>query len=136
MTIVPQYNDLIAGFDSTPMRDVIDWNHYYTQIGGSLFPQRLVLVVDEFDVLAREVAESFLRTLRKIYTMRNASTNPVFYSVVLFSIRDVADVVQTGSPFNIAYKIQLQTFSPGQVTELLAQHTAETGRAFANQVVD
>ena len=132
----PRHADLMAHLGSPPaMRDVVDWSNHYTRVGELLFPQRLVLIVDEFDVLPRKVAENFLHTLRKIYIMRDASTNPIFHSVALFSIRDVADVVQTGSPFNIAYKMRLQTFTPEQIEELLAQHATETRQPFADEAV-
>jgi hypothetical protein len=68
--------------------------------------------------------------------MRSPVRPPVFHSVALFSIRDVADVVQTGSPFNIAYKMRLQNFTLEQVEELLAQHAEDTGQAFANEIIE
>jgi AAA+ ATPase superfamily predicted ATPase len=129
-------SELEAYLGAQPPHNLLDFSAYYGDVSTLLLPQQLVLVIDEFDVLPREIAERFLRSLRKIYTMRSPTRPPVFHSVALFSIRDVADVVQTGSPFNIAYKIQLQTFTPEQVAELLAQHTAETGQAFAHEVVE
>ena len=98
----------------------------------------LVLLIDEIDALVGDTLISVLRQLRANYDRR-----PRFFpqSVVLCGVRDVRDyqiyssreggTVKGGSAFNIRAKsLRLGDFSEGDVSELLAQHTAERGQIF------
>ena len=99
----------------------------------------LVLLLDEIDALVGDTLISVLRQLRARYDMRPGGFPQ---SVILCGVRDVRDYqiyssreganVQGGSAFNIkAESLRLGDFSPDEVRELLAQHTAERGQAFA-----
>ncbi|WP_226931153.1 MULTISPECIES: ATP-binding protein [Parafrankia] len=101
-------------------------------------PRPLVLFFDEIDALQGRTLISFLSQLRDGY--RGRPTNfPI--SVALCGLRDVRDYkaasggdpsrLGTASPFNIKVKsLRLGNFTAGEVRELYAQHTADTGQVF------
>lgn len=83
----------------------------------------VVLFLDEIDSLRDEVLLSVLRQLRSGYSGRPAGFPQ---SLALIGLRDVRD-----SSFNIKVEsLVLRNFNAGEVAELYAQHTAETGQVF------
>ncbi len=101
-------------------------------------PRPLVLLLDEADALPGEVLISVLRQLRDGYTSRPA---PFPQSLCLVGMRDVRDYrikvrddsnsLGTSSPFNIKDEsLTLRCFTAEEVSELLEQHTEETGQIF------
>ena len=106
-------------------------------------PRPLVLLIDEIDALVGDTLLSVLRQLRAGYDQRPAGFPQ---SVVLCGVRDVRDyrihsnaekaVIAGGSAFNVKAKsLRLGDFSEEDVRSLLAQHTEETGQAFAPDAV-
>ncbi|SBW22707.1 AAA ATPase [Candidatus Protofrankia californiensis] len=107
-------------------------------------PRPLVLFFDEIDALRGQSLISVLRQLRAGFTQRPA----VFpASVALCGLRDVRDYkaaaggdpsrLGTASLFNIKLEsLRLGDFTPDEVGELYAQHTAETGQEFTPEAVD
>ena len=107
-------------------------------------PKPLVLLLDEIDTLVGDTLLSVLRQLRAGYDRRPSGFPQ---SVVLCGLRDVADyrihspsgkpALTGGSPFNIKAKsFRLGDFSRDETLALLAQHTEETGQAFAPAALD
>ena len=107
-------------------------------------PRPLVLLIDEIDALVGDTLLAVLRQLRTGYVDRPARYPQ---SIVLCGVRDVRDyrihstaenrMVLGGSAFNIKAKsLRLGDFSEQDVRALLAQHTAATGQAFAEEAVD
>jgi type II secretory pathway predicted ATPase ExeA len=103
----------------------------------------LVLLLDEVDSLPGPVLISVLRQLRDGYCSRPA---PFPQTVVLVGMRDVRDyradvrpdqaTLGTSSPFNVkSDSLTLPSFTEAEVTELLGQHTAETGQVFTDEAV-
>jgi hypothetical protein len=101
-------------------------------------PLPVVLFLDEIDSLRDETLLSVLRQLRSGYRNRPAHFPQ---SVVLIGLRDVRDYrihsdaeedrLGTSSPFNIKVEsLTLRNFNAGEVSELYAQHTADTGQDF------
>ena len=105
----------------------------------------LVVFFDEADCLFGNVLISFLRQLRDGYV--NRDTIPFPTSIALIGMLDVRDykaqIRPDGeslgqiSPFNIISKdMLLRNFTAEEVAALYAQHTEETGQAFAPGVLD
>jgi hypothetical protein len=100
-------------------------------------PRPLVVFLDEIDALRDEALVSVLRQLRDGYRNR-PSRFPA--SLALIGLRDVRDYkvasggqahLGTASPFNIKVRsLTLRDFTPEEVAELYAQHTADTGQHF------
>lgn len=104
-------------------------------------PRPLVLLVDEIDSLVGDTLVSVLRQLRAGYSHRPERFPQ---ALVLCGVRDVRDyrikssshseIITGGSAFNIkAASLRLGDFSAQEVTELLMQHTDETGQAFTDE---
>ena len=102
-------------------------------------PRPLVLLIDEIDTLVGDTLLSVLRQLRAGYDQRPGGFP---HSVILCGVRDVRDyrvhstarnaLVLGGSAFNIkSASLRLGDFTAAETRALLAQHTAETGQAFA-----
>jgi hypothetical protein len=88
---------------------------------------------------------SFLRQLRDGHNNRNFS--PFAHSVALVGMRNIRDykakirpdsqTLGSASPFNIVTEIlTLTNFTKEEVSELYAQHAAETGQKFNDETVD
>ncbi|MBM4319959.1 MAG: ATP-binding protein [Deltaproteobacteria bacterium] len=108
-------------------------------------PRPVVLFLDEIDALLDETLIAMLRQLRDGFSRR---PHAFPQSVALIGLRDVRDykvcsairpeavTLGTASPFNIkSDSLTLSTFTAGEVAELLAQHTAETGQPFTTEAV-
>ena len=104
----------------------------------------LILFIDEIDALLDDVLIAVLRQLRDGYQARPAGFPS---SVALVGLRDVRDYkaklrpenvsLGTASPFNVKSKsIFMGNFTYEEVTELLTQHTEETGQIFSKEVID
>ncbi|MDQ1352015.1 MAG: hypothetical protein QG657_2321 [Acidobacteriota bacterium] len=114
----------------------------YLRIWAKSQTKPIVLFIDEIDSLLDDVLISILRQLRDGYQSR-----PKYFpsSVALIGLRDVREYkakiregaasLGTASPFNVkAESLLLKNFSREEVSELLEQHTAETGQVFTNEV--
>ena len=104
----------------------------------------LVLLIDEIDTLVGDTLLSVLRQLRTGYPRRPGGFP---HSVILCGVRDVRDyrihstaqnaLVLGGSAFNIKSKsLRLGDFTETETRALLAQHTEETGQAFAPEALE
>lgn len=107
-------------------------------------PRPLVLFFDEIDALYDEVLISVLRQLRGGYPERPQGFPQ---SVALVGLRDVRDykirirpdrsTLGTASPFNIKVEsVTLSNFTAEEVSDLLGQHTADTGQAFTAEALE
>lgn len=106
-------------------------------------PLPLVLFIDEIDALRGQSLVSVLSQLRAGYG-RRPRTFPA--SVILCGLRDVRDYkaaaggdpsrLGTASPFNIKLEsLRIGDFTPDEVAELYAQHTADTGQEFTPEAL-
>ena len=106
-------------------------------------PRPIVLLFDEIDAMRDSSVITVLRQLRAGFPNRPAEFPA---SVVLCGLRDVRDYkaasggdperLGTASPFNIKLKsLRLGDFTPDEVRELYAQHTADTGQVFTEEAI-
>jgi len=106
-------------------------------------PRPLVLIFDEIDALRGQSLMSVLRQLRAGYAERPSAFPS---SVILCGLRDVRDYkaasggdpgrLGTSSPFNIKLEsLRVGDFTPEELRELYAQHTADTGQAFTEEAL-
>ena len=105
----------------------------------------VVVFFDEADCLVGNVLISFLRQLRDGYVNRKMIPTPKSVALVgMLDVRDYkAQIRPDGeslgqiSPFNIiAEDMLIPNFVESDIRTLYAQHTAETGQAFADGVVE
>lgn len=115
-------------------------------------PRPVTLFLDEIDTLAGKTLLSVLQQLRSGYRSR---PDHFPQAMALIGLRDIRDyrlrdprdggdlepgdpaVLGTASPFNIKVEsLTLRNFTAEEVGVLYAQHTADTGQAFAPEAVD
>jgi AAA domain len=106
-------------------------------------PRPLVLFFDEIDALEGSSLKSVLRQLRAGFDERPGAAP---WSVVLCGMRDVRDYkgasgggpvrLGSSSPFNIKEtSLRLGNFEEVELRELYAEHTSDTGQAFAEEAL-
>jgi hypothetical protein len=107
-------------------------------------PRPLVVFLDEIDALHDATLVAVLRQLRSGFVSR---PHGFPWSLLLCGVRDVRDYrLKSGgvgdvrphgaSPFNIKDEsLTLRNFTEGEVTELLQQHTTDTGQVFMPEVL-
>jgi len=106
-------------------------------------PKPLIVLFDEVDVLEGAAMVAFLRQLRDGFAGRAAGKFPI--SIALVGMRDLRDYlmhskggipVNPGSPFNIKEdSITIGNFTKADIAALTAQHTLDTGQAFATDAL-
>lgn len=107
-------------------------------------PKPLVLFMDEVDALIGDSLLSVLRQLRSGYNIRPKSFP---HALAIIGLRDLRDYrifsdreqrfVIGGSAFNIKdQSLTVKYFTPEQIDELLAQHTAATGQVFQTAALE
>ncbi len=128
--------DLFAHFlANTTLTDAFSMKEFFGELSRFLPNQRVVVVIDEFDGIPREVVSDFLHTLRRIYL---SDRNRCPYSVSIVGVKNITQLNYNASisPFNIQDELKLLNFTLEQVQELLGQYTEEVGQAFAPEVVE
>ena len=97
--------------------------------------QRVVLLIDEFDGILRDVLKGFLHSLRHIY-VAGKPRSP--HSVGIVGVKNIRQLNYDDSisPFNIQDEFVVPNFTLEQVGELLAQYTEEAGQPFAPEVIE
>ena len=133
---IPLADELADFLANAPLTNSLSLGSFLRQLGLLLTPQRVVLLIDEFDAIPREELRNFLRTLRYIYLLGRKERCP--YSVGIVGVKSITqlDYDRTISPFNIQDEFHLPNFTLAQVQELLGEYTAEVGQAFAPGVVE
>ena len=133
---IPLAEELADFLANAPLANSLSLGNFLRQLGLLLTPQRVVLLIDEFDAIPREELRNFLRTLRYIYLLGRRQRCP--YSVGIVGVKSITqlDYDRTISPFNIQDEFNLPNFTLAQVQELLGEYTAEVGQAFAPAVVE
>ena len=96
--------------------------------------QRVVLLIDEFDGIPRNVLKGFLHSLRHIY-VAGKPRSP--HSVGIVGVKNIRQLNYDASvsPFNIQDEFVVPNFTLEQVRELLSQYTDEVGQPFAPDVI-
>ena len=108
-----------------------------------VYPARVVLLLDEADVVSGPAMISLLRQLRAGFDKRPTGFPA---SIALVGMRDLRDYltrskdgvpVNPGSPFNIkSASLTLRNFTQDEVAELYQQHTDDTGQLFPPAAVE
>lgn len=112
--------------------DFVDWLRATSLALG----RRVVLIIDEFDAIPMETVKALLSQFRAMYLERYDYTD-VIHSILFVGVRNIpALLAGTQSPFNIADHFTVPYFTDAEITELLHQHTVDTGQPFAVEAID
>lgn len=96
--------------------------------------RRCVLIIDEFDAISVDLVKVLLSQFRGMYLDRYRYPD-VIHSILLVGVRNIPGLLAgTQSPFNMAAHFTVPYFTKAEITDLLQQHTAETGQLFAPEV--
>ena len=119
----------------TTLTDHFALRRFFRRLPSLLEAHRIVLIIDEFSGIPPAVVSDFLHTLRRIYHTDLSIRSP--YSVGIVGVKNITQLNydRSISPFNIQDEFSLPPFTLEQVGELLGQYTAETGQAFAPEVI-
>ena len=125
--------------DNTKVTDHFSMRNFFQKLTGFLThrdnPQKVVLIIDEFDAIPPDAVRGFLHSLRYIYLDNSDSRCP--YSVGIVGVKNITQLNydRSISPFNIQDEFRLPNFTLAQVRELLEQYTEEVGQTFAPEVI-
>jgi hypothetical protein len=98
-----------------------------------LFTRPLVLFIDEFDSLPRQVIDQLVVLFRDISLKRQSY---LLHGLALIGVRAVLGVEsQRGSPFNVQRSVHVPNFTKDEVSELFCQYQEESEQAVQPQVV-
>ena len=119
----------------TQVTDHLSMLRFFTGLEDLLKPQRLVMIIDEFDGIPRAAVSDFLYSLRRIYLSGADSRCP--YSLGIVGVKSITQLNydRSISPFNIQDEFALPNFTFEQVRELLGQYTDAVGQPFAPEVI-
>ena len=108
----------------------------FIQLNRIIEYKKIVIFIDEFDGIPLCELEHFLCTLRELYQRYKEIKQKALYSVGLVGIRNITKLIVGGvSPFNIADKVVLPSFSLENVEELYSQYSEETNQPFTKEAV-
>ncbi len=93
----------------------------------------IVLFIDEFEGIPREVLSEVMHTFRKIYHRKKYYS---LHALILVGVSTIAEMVlSTASPFNVAEELQLPYFTDEEVRDLIGQYVAESKQPFDEEVI-
>lgn len=120
---------------ATQVTDHLSMLRFFTGLENLLKPQRLVMIIDEFDGIPRSAVSDFLYVFRRIYLSGADVRCP--YSLGIVGVNNITQLNydRSISPFNIQDEFALPNFTLEQVQALLDQYTDAVGQPFAPEVI-
>ena len=120
--------------EETKLTDHHTMRRFFRQLERLLTPQKIVIVIDEFDGIPPDALSDFLHTLRHIYI---AGKPRCPHSAGIIGVKSITQLNydRSISPFNIQDEFHLPNFTLEQVQELIGQYTEEVGQPFAPEVI-
>ena len=109
------------------------WMSLFEKDSG-IFEKPLILIIDEFDKLPKEVIDTIVSMFRDMYLTRK---NYMLHGLALVGVRAVLGVdSDKGSPFNIQRSIHIPNLTYEEVSEMFNQYQDESGQSIDTDVVD
>ncbi len=127
---------LLQYLQESQITDHLSMLRFFTALENLLKPQRLVMIIDEFDGIPQTVVSDFLHSFRRIYLSSLDSRCP--FSLGIVGVKSITQLNydRSISPFNIQDEFALPNFTLEQVQELLAEYTDAVGQPFTAEVVE
>ena len=121
--------------EAAQITDHLSMLRFFTGLENLLKPQRVVIIIDEFDGIPQAIVSDFLHSLRRIYLSGVDSRCP--FSLGIVGVKSITQLNydRSISPFNIQDEFALPNFTCEQVQELLGQYTDAVGQPFAPEVI-
>jgi hypothetical protein len=122
--------------DNHHLNNHISFRRLFEELNQIIQFKKISIFIDEFDGIPRKELENFLNAIRELYLKYKRVKQKALYSVGLMGIRNITKLVLGGvSPFNIADRVDLPSFSLKNVRDLYAQYTEETNQPFTGEAV-
>ena len=95
---------------------------------------KVVLLIDEFDGIPKNVVSEFLYALRTIYLSDELNCP---HSVAIVGVKSINQLNydRSVSPFNVQDEFRLPNFTLEQIQDLFGQYSDEVGQSFAPEVI-
>ncbi|MYG06142.1 AAA family ATPase [Candidatus Poribacteria bacterium] len=122
--------------ENTKIANHVSMREFFEELANLLKPQRLVMIIDEFDGIPQTVVSDFLHSLRRIYLSGADARCP--FSLGIVGVKSITQLNydRSISPFNIQDEFALPNFTLEQVQELLAEYTEAVRQPFAAEVLE
>ena len=116
--------------------DHLSMLRFFWELENLLKPQRLVMIIDEFDGIPQAVVSDFLHSLRRIYLSDVDARCP--FSLGIVGVKSITQLNydRSISPFNIQDEFALPNFTLEQVQELFAEYRDAVGQPFVAEVIE
>jgi len=102
--------------------------------GVGVFEKPVILFIDEFDSLPKEVIDELVVRFRDMYLNREAY---LLHGLALIGVRAVLGVdSERGSPFNVQRSMHVENFDFAEVNDLYHQYIEESGQKIRQEVID
>ncbi len=102
--------------------------------GVGVFEKPVILFIDEFDSLSKEIIDELVVRFRDMYLNREAY---LLHGLSLIGVRAVLGVdSERGSPFNIQRSMHVENFTYAEVNDLYHQYIEESGQEIRQEVID
>ncbi len=119
--------------DIAPPLNWDEWTNLFSK-AANLFDRPIILFIDEFDSLPREIIDILVSLFRNIYLKRK---NYLLHGLALIGVRAVLGLEsERGSPFNIQRSLHVPNLTPDEVTEMFGQYRQESGQNIEAAVTD
>jgi AAA+ ATPase superfamily predicted ATPase len=113
-----------------------NWEHWIKcfEKNNGLFNKPVILIIDEFDKLSKQLIDQIVSMFREIYLSRNTY---MLHGLALVGVRAVLGVDSPkGSPFNIQKSIHIPNLTFEETSEMFQQYQEESGQTIEQQVVE
>ena len=98
-----------------------------------MFDKPLILFIDEFDSLPRDVIDRLVTLFRDMYLKQESF---LLHGLALIGVRAVLGVdSERGSPFNIQHSLRVPNFTKAEVEDMFRQYQRESGQRIEPEVV-
>ena len=119
--------------DSQPLKKWKDWLNLFNKNSG-LFNKPLILLIDEFDKLPKEIIDQVVSMFRHMYLTRNEY---VLHGLALVGVRSVLGVdSKKGSPFNVQLSVHIPNLTFDEVQHMFHDYQSESGQNIDPEVIE
>jgi len=111
----------------------LNWKNFFTK-KYTPFDRPLILVIDEFDRLPKQIINNLVSLFREMFLNRKLY---ILHSLALVGVRAVLGVdSKSGSPFNIQRSLHVGNLSFEQVKSMFAQYQEDSKQEIETEVIN
>ncbi len=131
------YNYLDLKLDKPVIETPDDFIDFFTD---KYFPKKIIMIIDEFDILEQDIIADLAHTFREIYLKiinTEEKSKAILHSLALIGIRGVLGIEnQKGSPFNIQNSLRIPALTYDEVNKMFHDYIDEHKQVIDQDVID